>query len=432
MSNFNFENRLEQKQVLLPSLILEMKLLAMNAIELEQFIKEKAEENPFIEYEENIEEMTRYFSSIYKNEISTSDILDKVSYQYESLFDFFQNQLSLYELDQKEKENALLLVPFLSNSGILQEKLSDISKKIDVSIYDLENGKIYLSMIDAKGYGSENIKEMILTQIWLSEDKDSEFLFETLFNHYDDILFKNFGKLHKAGYNNKQIEKIINLMNKIIQIPSSIINSFNNYIAPDAIIKVKDGKIVYRIIEPFKIYINKYQIVDFSDEIKKFLMEAKNLNNALKLRKSAFESFMKYFVILQQNFFLNGEKHLTPISQKEFASKIDISESTISRIVNNKYIDTPYGIYPLKFFFSASYSKKSGKESNKNIQSRNQVINAIKEIIANEQKDNPYSDEELVEILSKKGYYISRRTCSKYRDIAGIPSKQQRKGVTKD
>ncbi|MFN3410550.1 MAG: hypothetical protein ACK4YF_00115, partial [Exilispira sp.] len=396
MSNFNFENRLEQKQVLLPSLILEMKLLAMNAIELEQFIKEKAEENPFIEYEENSEEMTRYFSSIYKSEISTSDILEKVSYQYESLFDFFQNQLSLYELSQKEKENALLLVPFLSNSGILQEKLSDISNKLDVSIYDLENGKIYLSMIDAKGYGSENIKEMILTQIWLSDDKDSEFLFETLFNHYDDILFKNFGKLHKAGYNNNQIEKIINLMNKIIQIPSSIINSYNNYIAPDAIIKVKDGKIVYRIIEPFKIYINKYQIVDSSDEIKKFLQEAKNLNNALKLRKSAFESFMKYFVILQQNFFLKGEKYLTPISQKEFASKIDISESTISRIVNNKYIDTPYGIYPLKFFLSASYYKKSGKESNKNIQSRNQVINAIKEIISNEQKDNPYSDEEIV------------------------------------
>lgn len=432
MSNFNFENRLEQKQILVPSLILEMKLLAMNAVELDQFIKEKAEENPFIEYEENSEEITKYFLSIYKSEVSTSDILDKVSYQYESLYDFFENQLSLYELDEKEKENALLLVPFLSNSGILKEKLLDISKKLDVSLYDLENGKIYLSMIDSKGYGSENIKEMILTQIWLSEDKDSEFLFETLFNHYDDILYKNFGKLHKAGYNNNQIEKIINLMNKIVQIPSSIINSYNNYIAPDAIIKVKDGKIIYKIIEPFKIYINKYQVTESSDEVKKFLLEAKSLNNALKLRKSAFESFMKYFVILQQNFFLKGENYLTPISQKEFASKIDISESTISRIVNNKYIDTPYGIYPLKFFFSASYSKKYGKESNKNIQSRNQVINAIKEIISQESKDNPYSDEEIVEILSKKGYYISRRTCSKYRDIAKIPSKQQRKGVTKD
>lgn len=434
MSNFNFENRLEQKQILLPALILEMKLIAMNAVELEQFVKEKAEENPFIDYEENSEKIAEYLSTynnIGNSEFTSSDLIDKTKHQYDTIYDYFENELNFFDITNDEKELALLLVPYLSNNGILKEKLENIAKQIDVPYYKLENGKIALLAIDSKGYGSENFKEMILTQIWLSEKKESLFLFDALINHYDDILYKNFSKLKKYGYNEKDIDKILNLMIEIIHIPDSIIQKNENYIIPDAIIRIKNGKIVYKIIELFNLYLNKYQISDYSDDIKKLFNEAKNLDKALSQRKSTFENFLKHFVILQQNFFYKGEKYIHPISQKDFAQKIGISESTISRIVNNKYIDTPFGIFPLKYFFTSSYSKKMGKIDSSNIQSRNLVINAIKEIIRDEPKDNPYSDEEIVEILRKKGYYISRRTCSKYRDIAGIPSKQLRKGVIK-
>lgn len=429
MSNFSFENRLEQKQILLPSLILEMKLIAMNSVELEQFIKEKAEENPFIEYEENVEEISGYIKNISRKEISSSDIIDKTNHQYQSIYEYFLNELNFLEVQEDELENALLLVPYLSSSGMLKKKLEDISKELDIPYYLLENAKVCLSSIDSKGYCSESMKEMILNQIWLSENKESLYLFDIIFNYYDEVLYKNFGKLKKVGFDDKKIEKIIKLMTEIIQIPSPIVDNDNQYIIPDAIIKIKEGKVIFKIIEPFKFNIYKYNFTESSSELKKLLSEAKNLNNALNLRKSAFETFMKYFVILQQEFFFKGENYIHVISQKEFAKKIEISESTLSRIVNNKYIDTPFGIYPLKFFFSASYSKKSGKNASTNAQSRTQIINAIKKIIEEEPKEKPYSDEEIVEILSKKGYYISRRTCSKYRDIAGIPSKQLRKGV---
>ncbi|HPC37731.1 MAG TPA: hypothetical protein PLF21_00275 [Exilispira sp.] len=431
MSNFSFENRLEQKQVLLPSLILEMKLISMNSIELEQYIKEKSEENPFIEYEENYEEIIKYFPKYDNNLISSSDLLDKTDHQYESIFDYFKNELEYYEISEEEKNYALLLIPYLSKNGMLTKKLTDIAKELNLPFHLLENGKICIAAIDTKGYASENLKEMILAQIWLSDNDQSLFLFDALFDNYEDIISKNFNKLIKKGFNKEDIENIVNLMTEIIQIPPPIVHEISNYIVPDAVVTIKEGKISYKIIEPFKFNIYKYQLKESNPEFKKMLNDAKNLNNALILRKSTFETFMKYFVIFQQEFFFKGEKYIKPISQKEFANKIEISESTLSRIVNNKYIDTPFGIYPLKYFFSASYSKKLGKKTSENTQSRLQVINAIKEIIENEPKDNPYSDEEIVEILSKKGYYISRRTCSKYRDIAGIPSKQLRKGVIK-
>jgi len=431
MSNFSFENRLEQKQILLPSLILEMKLISMNAIELEQFLKEKSEENPFIEYEENYEEIVKYFPSFNNNLISTTDLIEKTDHQYDSIYDYFQNELSFYEISEDEKNYALFLVPYLTKNGMLTQKLTDISKDLDIPFHLLENGKVCISSIDTKGYASESLKEMVLTQIWLSDNKDSLFLFDVLFDHYEEVLYKNFNKLKKAGFNDDEIEKIMKLMTEIVQIPAAIIQENSNYIIPDAIITVKDDKISFKIIEPFKFNVYKYQIIDSDPDIKKLLNDAKNLKNALNLRKSTFETFMKFFIILQQEFFLKGEKYIQPISQKDFAKKINLSESTLSRIVNNKYIDTPFGIYSLKYFFSASYSKKQGKNASSNNQSRIQVINAIKEIIDNESKDNPYSDEEIVEILIKKGYHISRRTCSKYRDIAGIPSKQLRKGVAK-
>ncbi len=431
MSGFKFENRIEQKQLLLPSIILEMKLISLNTLELEQFLKEKSEENPFIEFEENEQVLENYFPSLTQKTISSSDLLDKTFYEYDNIYDYFQNELNLLGIPENEIEIALLLVPYLSQNGMLKTKLDEISKILEIPFYILENGKVCLSSVDSKGYCSESLKEMILTQIWLSEDKDSLRLFDILFDYYDDIIHKNFSKLNKSGFSNDEIEKIINLMADLIVIPSSIKETKNQYIIPDAIINVKDDKISYKIIEPFKLSFYNYKIQNTDDEIKKLLNEAKSLNNALNIRKSIFENFMKYFVILQHDFFLKGENHIRPISQKEFAKKIEISESTLSRIVNNKYIDTPFGIYSLKYFFSHSYNKKKGVSSSVNSQSRIQVINAIKEIIKEEAKDNPYTDEAIVEILTKKGYHISRRTVSKYREIAGIPAKQLRKGVKK-
>lgn len=432
MSNFNIENRLEQKQILLPSLILEMKLISMNLLELDQYIKEKSEENPFIEYEENQDDFITYLPKLTNTtNISSSELIDKTSHQFQTLYEYFNNELNLIEIPSEEIEYALLLVPYLSENGMLKEKLEEISKKLNFPYHLLENGKICISSIDSKGYCSESFKEMVLTQVWLSENKESEYLFDTLFNYYDLIINKNFTKLNKIGFSNKEIDKIIKLMMDIIHIPPPIIENNEGYIIPDAVIKIENGKVNFKILEPFKFSFYKYQFKDLSDESKKLYDEAKNLNQALNLRKSAFETFLKYFVIFQQEFFFKGEKYIQPITQKEFAKKIDISESTLSRIVNNKYIDTPFGIYPLKFFFSSSYSKKKGRVNAENVQSRNQIINMIKEIIKEEDTEKPFSDQQIVEILRKKGYYISRRTSSKYREIAGIPPKNLRKGVKK-
>ncbi len=431
MNNFKFENRLEQKQILVPSLILEMKLLSLNNLELEQYIKEKSEENPFIEIEENEEDIIKYFPKYNDKLVSSSDLLDKTFHQYETIYEYFENELNLLEVNEQEKNIALLIVPYLSNNGMLNKGLEEISKEIDVPYYILENGKVCICSINNIGYCSENLKEMILNQVWLSEDPQSLYLFDILFSNYEDLINKNFSKLKKAGFSDEEIGKILNLLSDIITIPSTIIDKNTNYIIPDAIVRTKEDKVIYKIIEPFKLTFYNYKIKGYEGEIKKLYNEAKNLNNAYNTRKNLFENFMKYFTFLQYEFFFKGENYIRAISQKEFAQKINISESTLSRIVNNKYIDTPFGIYSLKYFFSSSYDKKKGKNNSTNNLSKIQIINSIKQIINEEPKDDPYSDEDIVEILRKKGYYISRRTVSKYRDLAGIPSKQFRKGVTK-
>jgi len=460
MSNFNLENRLEQKQLLIPSLLLEMKLLQMNVLELDTYLKEISEENPFVDYEENMDALSNYLQNQSISTISANEVLDKVFSSNETPYEFFKNQLNYIDASSQEISTALNLIPYLNDYGGLSKNLKEISVELSIPYFMLENAKVILESIEEDGWGYESFKELALIQIWLSDKVDSDKLFDFLFENFDNFTQKKLIFFFKHGYKISDIEYYIKLFTDIVFLPSIDSGIKEKYIIPDAVVFVKDGRVHYNCIEPYKVYLytknnpenketennpenNSSNIVELplEDEIsknlksdsqlKKYYNDAKNLKFALQSRKDAFNIFMKHFVILQQEFFFKGPAFIHPISQKDFASKIGISESTVSRIINEKYIDTPFGIFSLKHFFSATYNKKEGLKAKSKTQSRTVIIDEINNIIKNESRDKPYTDEAIVELLEKKGYNISRRTVAKYRELSGILPANLRKELKK-
>ena len=162
------------------------------------------------------------------------------------------------------------------------------------------------------------------------------------------------------------------------------------------------------------------------DEIKEYLLEkmesAAALIRNIEQRRNTILSVAKAIVEYQQDFFKKGEKNLKALTLKQIAEELDIHESTVSRTVNGKYLQCCRGMFELKFFFSSKVSEQSGGDV-----SSNSVKAYIKEIIAEENRNKPYSDQKILEMLSEKGFEVSRRTIAKYRDEMGIPSSSKRK-----
>ncbi|HEV09059.1 MAG TPA: RNA polymerase sigma-54 factor, partial [Sulfurihydrogenibium azorense] len=191
---------------------------------------------------------------------------------------------------------------------------------------------------------------------------------------------------------------------------------------------------------PFKIEINEQGIPNInlisqykkilnqkglSEEAKKFLYEklqkAIGIIQGIQQRRENLQKLVDFLVNYQKEFILNGKEYLKPLTLKDVSKQIGLHESTISRLVNSKYIQTPNGVIPLKTFFSNKASKESGDVSS------NYVKYLIKEIIENEDPKKPYSDNDIVDILKQKGISVARRTVTKYREELNIPDSRKRK-----
>ncbi|HQQ20039.1 MAG TPA: hypothetical protein PK520_08110, partial [Exilispira sp.] len=190
MSNFNLENRLEQKQLLIPSLLLEMKLLQMNVLELDTYLKEISEENPFVDYEENMDALSNYLQNQSISTISANEVLDKVFSSNETPYEFFKNQLNYIDASSQEISTALNLIPYLNDYGGLSKNLKEISVELSIPYFMLENAKVILESIEEDGWGYESFKELALIQIWLSDKVDSDKLFDFLFENFDNFTQK--------------------------------------------------------------------------------------------------------------------------------------------------------------------------------------------------------------------------------------------------
>jgi len=428
-----------QKQLLLPQLIRTMEILELSQAELKELIEEEVLSNPVLETikKDRINKIRtkKTLSSNFDREaflenLSTSDVTLK-----RILFE----QINLLNWSEREKYIAELIISSLDENGFLQKKEDgkvapvnpvELISTLDISLEEFENVREKIKLLSPMGIGCYNVYEYLLFQ---AKEKygiqSNEYKILSL---YSDLLkkkqYETIAKKMKVKL--EDVKKAIENISNFNISPVDFVNTHIEYLIPDAIVKVDNNKIELKLneenIPELKInteYINLYENLKNNSE-KKFLKEnidrAKILIENLQSRKEILYKVILKIIEKQKDFFIKGTS-LVPLKLKDVATELNIHESTVSRVIKNKYIQTNKGIFPLKYFFSGS----SGGEG----VSKNSVKELIKEIIENEDKNNPLNDDVIVNILRKKNIKISRRTVAKYRKELNIPPAHLRKNT---
>jgi len=478
--------KLKLNQKLSPQQIQLMKLIQLPTIDFEQKIKQELEENPALEIRDNSNEvLDEDFSNsdedelnneaIDGEEINIEDYLSyddtpayKLSYNTNnnhenseipfasgvSFTEYLLNQLNTLNLDDNESKIAEFLVGSIDNSGYLRQSADEIvddlafTQNIDVSIEKLKKILSIVQQLDPPGVGAQSLQECLVLQLKRKpSNKQVDLANNIIINSFDQFSKKHFNKLIiKYNINKDQLKAAISEIEKLNPKPG---NSYSNYgnpveqIVPDFKIEITNTSLVLTLnnrnnpvlkisnhynemLKGYKLDNNKTksqrEAVQF---IKQKLDSAKWFIDAVKQRQETLYVTMNAIMNYQKEYFLSGdEKQIKPMILKDIAEKIEMDISTISRVANSKYVDTPYGTKLLKEFFSESMTTRSGEEI-----STIEIKKILEKIIKNENKRVPETDEKLVKLLHNKGYKIARRTVAKYREQLNIPVARLRKEI---
>ncbi|TXI85008.1 MAG: RNA polymerase factor sigma-54 [Crocinitomicaceae bacterium] len=473
--------KLEQR--LSPQQIQLMKLLQVPTMELDQRIKQEIEENPALEEgaEVNEDEYGNdddfdddYDSDSDDQDFDISDYIDEEGSDYktkannhskddeerviplsgeQSFQEKLTEQLHLLYLDDHQFTIADTLIGNLDESGYLNRELEAIvddlafSANVMTDEKEVEQVLMIIQELDPAGVGARDLQECLLLQIRRKQDGDitrytakiilEDFFEEFTRKHYDKIAKKleiEDGDLKEA------IDEILKLNPKP---GGSMIESAKNYqqIIPDFMITEFEGRLELtlngrnapdlKVSREYEMMLRTYAEgakTSKSDKdalmfVKQKLDGAKWFIDAIKQRQNTLLFTMDAIMNYQKEYFLTGdETNLRPMILKDIAEIVGLDISTISRVANSKYVQTGYGIFALKYFFSESLSTDSGEEV-----STREVKKILSEAIEGEQKKKPLTDERLMDLLKEKGYNIARRTVAKYREQLNIPVARLRK-----
>lgn len=374
-----------------------------------------------------------------------------------SLHETLMTQLGFLGLNERESIIGKQLVGSIEGDGYIRRELESIvndlafSQSIDTTLKEVEAVLKKIQAFDPAGIAARNLQECLLLQLDRMDDgQDVDVIVakRVLNECYEEFTKKHYSKILKKldlddeDYIKDAIELIVRLNPK----PGGEVNSGmvkNQYVIPDFILVNNNGKLELSLnsrnapeLRISRSYSNMMQAYEKSDKKDKKLKEAvsfvkqkldaaKWFIDAIKQRQHTLLRTMKAIVDFQYDYFLEGdETKLKPMILKDIAQVIDMDISTVSRVASSKTVQTDFGIYPLKYFFSEGIATDSGEE----VSSR-EVKQIIKDLIDGEDKSKPYPDDKLEDILNEKGYNIARRTVAKYREQLNIPVARLRKEI---
>ena len=462
---------LQQKQVakLSPLQIQTIKLLELPTLELEQKIQKELEENPVLDEvtDDNPEEdeapktvsLSDYPADdqtpSYKTYVNNQGKDLKPQYNTFSVKEsFHQNleaQLGYCHLTPRARQIALFIIGSLDDDGYLRRDLEsladDISFRlnIDTDVNELEDLLGIIQEFDPVGVGARDLRECLLLQIKARPQSEArQDAQEILENYFEEFTKKHYSKIiSKMKIDEDRLKRAVDEIVHLNPRPGGQIDdSYNDQaqqVVPDFVLELKDGKPVMtmpRFNVP-ELRVNKRYadiLMDSASQstkegkeavsfVKQKLDSAKWFVEAIKQRQRTLQNTMNAIIEFQYDFFIDGdETKLKPMVLKDIAERTGFDISTISRVVNCKYIQTHFGIYPLKYFFSEGLMTSSGEEV-----STREIKKILSESIDAEDKSKPLTDEELVSVLTEKGYKVARRTVAKYRENLNIPIARLRK-----
>lgn len=475
-------------QKLSPQQIQLMKLIQLPTQAFEQRLKQELEENPALEggKEDNSDELDDDFDNsqddyndnetIDTGDINVDDYLsddevpdyrtsvnnysaddEEKNVPYAAGTSFTQhliNQLNTYRLSDDERDIAEFLVGSVDESGYIRRELSDIVDDLAFtqSVYtDEDKVKKVLRIVhqlDPAGVGARNLQECLSIQLHRKEKQpDIVLAADIIDNAFDQFTKKHYKKLmQKFDITELQLKDAIHEIERLNPKPGGSYagnNRIVEHVVPDFAIKIVDGELELTLngrnapeLHVSREYSNMMKGYKESKDksksqkdavmfIKQKLDAAKWFIDAIKQRQQTLFVTMSSIMHYQKEYFLTGdERNLKPMILKDIADEIEMDVSTVSRVANSKYVDTPYGTKLIKEFFSESMTNDQGEEV-----STREIKKILETVIEEESKKKPLTDEALAKILKEKGYPIARRTVAKYREQLDIPVARLRKKI---
>jgi RNA polymerase sigma-54 factor len=482
------KQQLQQKlqQKLSPQQIQLIRLLELPAIELEERVKHELEENPALEEGQEISETEQSGEEGEADEPASADTdLDLSLGDYlteddipdyklremrertekkedipfsinQSLNEYLLQQLGLRDLPEKKMKIAEYIIGNIDDDGYLRRDLASIADDLifqtgqEVNEADIEKVITVVQDFDPPGICARNLRECLLLQLEKRQRTvDTERAIGILSNYFDDFTRKHYEKIMRSlAISEQELKSAVQEITILDPKPGSVwegsMESIMSQVTPDFVVEAHNGELFLSMnnrgipdlhvsrdyMDMFRSYTcNKSnQTAEMREAVqfvKQKLDSAQWFIDAIRQRQETLQRTMEALITLQRAFFLSGnESSLRPMILKDVAEHAGYDISTISRVSNSKYVQTNFGIYPLKYFFSESLQTDSGEEV-----STREVKKIMKDHLEGEDKHKPLTDEELASILKEKGYIIARRTVAKYREQMDIPVARLRKEI---
>ena len=453
---YNLTLEQTQKLVMTPELRQAIQLLQFTNQELNQYLKNQIQENPMLdmssieEKHEDIDELDRR-----REEIDWNEYMDQYEdtgyrpqrdrneeeYNYEnfitesqSLKEYLLFQLNVLEMKDFDRRIGNILIENIDENGYLMGELDQIASDLGVEAKEAENVLRIIQTFEPIGVGARDLKECLLIQVKAYGNTNPNM--ELLIDEYlEDIGNNRLVKISKElDIELKEVQFLCDYIKTLEPKPGRAYSANLGdikYIIPDATIEFVDGEYIILLndvtgprLNINSFYRNLIRQKGNSDAAK-YLTEKLNsamwIIRSIEQRRQTIYSVIESILKFQRDFFEKGEIGLKPLTLREVAEDIDMHESTVSRATNGKYVQTPRGLYELRYFFTSGVSGSKGDISSTGIKA------LIKKLIDEEDSKKPYSDQRIADILKERGIKISRRTVAKYRDELEIPSSSIRR-----
>ncbi len=471
--------KLSQQLVMSPQMQQAIKILQLPLMELRATIQEELNTNPVLEeaqneekaIDSNIEDITKDiekqssdYDDNFQEEFEKLKKLDEEWKEYyhqtysikkltaidEEKRRFFQNSITvgeslhehlLKQLRMTLSDETLLkigeeIIGNIDDNGYLRANLENIAQKLNVTVEKVEEVLKVIQTFHPLGVGARNLKECLLLQLERAED-DTTIIRKIIENHLDDLAKKKYPLIaKKLKISIKDVKKASEFISSLEPKPGRIFSKeASQYITPDIFIirneetgdyevVLNDDRIPHLRISSFysKLVENKDVPQQTKDYIKEKIKSGMWLIKNIYQRQQTLYRITEYIVKVQKKFFDDGIAYLKPLTMQEVADALGLHESTVSRAIANKYAQTPRGLFQLKYFFTSKIRTENGEAA-----SSRSIKQKIKELIENEDKRKPLSDQEIIEKLREENIVIARRTVAKYRKEMNILPSHMRK-----
>lgn len=466
--------KLSQQLIMTPQLQQAIRLLQLNRMELAEHCLAEMMENPMLEESVDVDEKTNEEREKLKTnddqvkevDPSTGEGTDDINWEnylnsqrfetrgdrmavmrdddgptFEANFSrastlsqHLLSQLQLTKMIAADRDIGEAIIGNLDDDGYLRLGVEDIAEKMNVDVEDVEAvlGKVH--ELDPVGVGARSLKECLLLQA-RNLNEDQELITYIIENHLGDLEKRNYAKvMREAKASKARVNRAIRQILSLEPKPGrQFYDESANYITPDiyiyhvngdyVIVQNDDGLPRLRISKLYQSVLSEVKVADGAKEyINEKLKSALWLIRSIHQRQRTIYKVTESIVKMQREFLDNGVKDLKPMVLRDIAADIGMHESTVSRVTTSKYVHTPQGLFELKFFFNAGIKRVHGTSV-----ASEAVKEKIRELVQKENHSNPYSDQELVELLRKGNIDIARRTVAKYREMLGILSSSKRK-----